>query len=147
VPKQSQLTPEFIELLQSEIAEGVLYVSMIYGAVIHKCCCGCGEKVVTPLSPTDWKLTFDGESVSLYPSIGNWSFPCQSHYWIQENKVKWAPRMSKEQIEAGRAFDRLEKERHYGGTRTNPATEHPREAAPSLRGGIWSRIRSWIGLD
>jgi len=49
------------------------------------------RKLSQPLGPTDWKLTFDGESVSLYPSVGNWNFPCQSHYWIQENKVRWAP--------------------------------------------------------
>jgi len=34
--------------------------------------------VVTPLSPTGWSLIFDGETVSLYPSIGNWNFPCRS---------------------------------------------------------------------
>src|ERR1700686_2196858 len=99
--RQTQLTPEFIELVPSELREGVLYVSMVYGSAIHKCCCGCGEKVVTPLSPTDWKLTFDGESISLYPSIGNWSFPCQSHYWIRNNKVRWAAQWSPEEIAAG----------------------------------------------
>ncbi|WP_353963011.1 DUF6527 family protein [Streptomyces sp. NBC_00365] len=39
--------------------------------------CGCGRKVVTPLAPQEWKLTLDGVSVSLHPSIGNWSFPLQ----------------------------------------------------------------------
>jgi hypothetical protein len=48
-----------------------------------KCCCGCGHEVVTPFSPTDWKLTFDCVSVSLYPSIGNWSPPCRAHYFIE----------------------------------------------------------------
>jgi Family of unknown function (DUF6527) len=33
------------------------------------CCCGCGEKVVTPLRPTDWKLIFDGKTISLDPSL------------------------------------------------------------------------------
>jgi len=28
--------------------------------------------------------------VSLAPSIGNWSFPCNSHYWITGNEVRWA---------------------------------------------------------
>jgi hypothetical protein len=43
---------------------------------------------VTPFSPKDWKLIFYGESVSLYPSIGNWNFPCKSHYWITKNSIE-----------------------------------------------------------
>lgn len=46
---------------------------------------------MTPLTPADWKLTFDGETVSLYPSIGNWNFPCRSHYWLTKNRIEWAP--------------------------------------------------------
>jgi hypothetical protein len=61
---------------------GVLYVSPGYATVTHLCCCGCGAEVVTPLSPTDWKLTFDGVAISLSPSVGNWSLPCRSHYFI-----------------------------------------------------------------
>ena len=91
--RQTQLTPEFIELAPRKLMEGVLYVSMLHGSVIHKCCCGCGEKVVTPLGPTDWKLTYDGEAISLHPSVGNWSLRCQSHYWIQNNQVHWAARI------------------------------------------------------
>jgi hypothetical protein len=143
MPRQTQLTPEFVELVPSELKEGVLYVSMIYASAIHKCCCGCGEKVVTPLGPTDWKLTFDGESISLHPSVGNWSLPCQSHYWIQENKVRWAPRMSRQQIEAGRATDRLERERFYGTQRIDPVS------APSEvpRRGFRSKVRALLRLD
>jgi len=84
------MTHKFVEYIPMTLEEGVLYVSMEVGTVIHKCVCGCGREVVTPLSPTDWNLTFDGESISLYPSIGNWNFECKSHYWIQNNKVKWA---------------------------------------------------------
>ena len=74
------LDTEFVMSIPDSLAERTLYVSMEYATVTHKCCCGCGLEVVTPLSPTDWKLTFDGVSVSLDPSIGNWSFPCRSHY-------------------------------------------------------------------
>jgi hypothetical protein len=52
-----------------------------------KCACGCGKEVVTPLSATDWKLIFDGKTVSLDPSIGNWGFPCRSHYWVRNNRM------------------------------------------------------------
>jgi hypothetical protein len=36
--RQTHLTPEFVELVPPELEEGVLYVSMLYGSVIHKCC-------------------------------------------------------------------------------------------------------------
>ena len=79
--------------------KNTLYVSVEFGTVIHKCCCGCGNEVVTPLSPDDWKLMFDGRSISLYPSIGNWSFPCRSHYWIRNSRVEWVRETEKGQVE------------------------------------------------
>jgi hypothetical protein len=42
---------------------------------------------VTPFTPTDWRMTFDGESVSLDPSVGNWNQKCRSHYVIRRNRV------------------------------------------------------------
>lgn len=57
------------------------------------------------LNPKDWKLTYDGETVSLHPSIGNWSFNCQSHYWIRHSKVVWSEKWSKKKIEFNRLFD------------------------------------------
>ena len=87
------------------LEDRVIYVSVEYGTVIHKCCCGCGNQVVTPLSPNDWQLMFDGETISLFPSIGNWSFKCQSHYWIRNNTVEWAPKWSRKQIKAVRKKD------------------------------------------
>ena len=89
---------KFVEYIPDNLKSGVLYISITYKIVIHKCCCGCGQEVVTPISPVDWKLIFNGESISLYPSIGNWSFDCKSHYWIENNKVKWAKRFSKKKI-------------------------------------------------
>jgi hypothetical protein len=62
------------------------------------------------------KLIFDGKTVSLDPSIGNWSFRCKSHYWIRDGKVKWSRQWSREEIEVGRARDRLAKENHFGTT-------------------------------
>jgi len=68
---------------------------------------------VTPLSPTDWKLIFDGESVTLDPSIGNWGVLGKSHYWVRGGKVRWAAVGSQEQIDAGRANDRPAKDRYF----------------------------------
>src|SRR6266436_4735734 len=96
--RQTTLAHEFVEYIPDELKDGTLYVSMPFATVAHKCCCGCGKEVVTPLSPTDWKLIFDGKSISLDPSIGNWSFECQSHYWIRGSTVKWAQQWSREEI-------------------------------------------------
>ena len=87
--RHASLTHEFVEYVPAVLAEGVLYVSLRFATVVHLCPCGCGNKVVTPLSPADWQLLFDGEAVSLTPSIGNWSLPCQSHYWIRLDQVRW----------------------------------------------------------
>jgi hypothetical protein len=109
------LTPQFVEAIPESLEFGALYVSMTYATAIHQCACGCGCEVVTPFSPTDWKLYFDGENVTLEPSIGNWSFPCRSHYWIRAGKVKWAGEMSQQAIDKGRVYDRQVKAVSYEG--------------------------------
>lgn len=81
---------EFVDEVPEGMADGIAYVSIKYATVIHRCCCGCGHEVVTPLAPDEWQLTFDGEAISLHPSIGNWSLDCRSHYWIRRNRVVWA---------------------------------------------------------
>lgn len=86
---------------------------MKYCTAVHKCICGCGNEVVTPLSPTDWELTYNGKSVSLYPSIGNWNFDCKSHYWIIKNEIKVAEKWSKYEIEHGRKIDSRAKVKYY----------------------------------
>lgn len=104
---------EFIELAPKTLEEGVLYVSVEYASAVHNCFCGCGIKVATPISPTDWKLTFDGDTVSLWPSVGNWEFPCRSHYFVERNVVRWVGDMTREEIEEGRAAYRLRKAAYY----------------------------------
>src|SRR5690349_16452342 len=104
------VTVEFVEEIPRELEPDTVYVSIPFSIVVHSCFCGCGQRVVTPLSPVDWELTYDGETISLYPSIGNWDFPCMSHYWIQKNKVVWARKWSHERIERGRRRVALEKD-------------------------------------
>jgi hypothetical protein len=64
------LTPEFVDFIPEVLEDGKLYISQTYATAVHKCCCGCGHKVVTPLSPTGWRLAVERGFVSLYPSIG-----------------------------------------------------------------------------
>lgn len=107
------LKHKFVNQIPEKLEEGVLYVSIPFETVIHKCCCGCGKEVVTPLSPTDWSLTFDGETITLDPSIGNWNFQCKSHYFVRRNKVIWARQYSKLEIEDNRYKDFEDKAKFY----------------------------------
>lgn len=114
MPKMHTVTHRFVDAIPSTLQDGVVYVSIEYGTVVHACCCGCREEVVTPLSPTDWKLIFDGETVSLFPSIGNWSLECRSHYWIREDRVYWARSWTEVEIAEGRAADLQQKNEYFG---------------------------------
>ena len=98
----SRLDLEFVGHIPDVLKDGTLYISMGYATAIHKCACGCGHEIVTPLSPIDWTLTFDGVSVTLDPSIGNWSYSCQSHYLIIKNRIVWSDRWSKSRIQRNR---------------------------------------------
>jgi hypothetical protein len=103
----------FVEYIPDELEEGVLYISIEYCTAVHKCACGCGNEVVTPLTPTDWEITFNGKTVSLYPSIGNWSFECKSHYFITNNKIRYARRWSELKIAQGRKEDSKNKKKCF----------------------------------
>jgi hypothetical protein len=107
------LQHKFVSSIPDQIDELTLYISMEYRTAIHKCVCGCGNEVITPFSPTDWELNYNGDSVSLSPSIGNWSFGCQSHYWIVENKIIYASKWSKGEIEYNRNVDKKNKNKFY----------------------------------
>ena len=97
----------FVDLMPDELEHGVLYISTTYATAVHKCACGCGERVVTPIRPAGWTLLWDGRSVTLDPSIGNWSLPCRSHYFVRAGRIVWArqgqktERRAKRRIEAG----------------------------------------------
>lgn len=138
---------EFVEFIPSRLSRDVIYVSMKYATAVHLCACGCGNKVVTPLTPTDWSLSFDGAGLSLNPSIGNWSFACQSHYWIVNGQVEWAGRWSDDKISLGRERDRTRKTQYFSQPKTdaqqanaltNPAVTPSwlRKAARAIR-GLW----------
>ena len=131
--KRSEIAFEFVDFVPRALDEGKLYISTDYATAVHKCCCGCGSKITTPLAIDEWRLIFDGKTVSLEPSIGNWSFPCQSHYWIRHNKVVWSGRMSKEQIARMRR-DRVQS----GEASSDVVTLDVRATLP--RDGLLSRI-------
>jgi hypothetical protein len=92
---------QFVAEAPEELEEGALYVSLPFATVLHLCACGCKREVVTPLRPGRWQLVFDG-AVTLRPSIGNWSLPCRSHYFIDHNQVVWARTWSDREVQERR---------------------------------------------
>ncbi len=141
--KRQAIEHEFVEFIPEQLEDGVVYVTIEYATAVHRCCCGCGREVVTNVSPTDWKLIFDGETISLDPSIGNWSFPCQSHYFIRRNKVVWAGKWSPEQIAAGREHGRARKNAYFDsaeGDYGEPASG----TAPTRRRTPWQWLKQLL---
>lgn len=120
-----------VEYVPKELRPGILYVAEEFGAAVHLCACGCGEKVSTPLRPTEWTLTVSRNGPSLDPSVGNWQLPCRSHYWIREGKVAWAGQWTPAQVASGRRAEEERRRAYY-------AARIPK------RGGLLQRMWRWI---
>ena len=138
-----RLEHRFVEVMprSEELEQGVLYIAIGFGLAVHLCACGCGEKTVTPFSPAEWSITYDGESVSLQPSVGNWSFDCRSHYWVKHDEIIWGKPFTDEMIAAVRVSDTIAAERYYSGANEpEPDEVVPEIPAPSR----WRRIRDWL---
>lgn len=140
--KISKLQHRFVEGFPEKLEPGIFYIALDFATMSHLCCCGCGQEVITPLSPHDWKITFDGENITVHPSIGNWSLTCRSHYFIRKNHVQWAADWSDEQIREGREQDHITK-RGNSNIVHAPDTPHEREQI-SQTTSIWSQIKSWL---
>jgi hypothetical protein len=102
--RETRIVAEFVTSFPAELEPGRLYVSARFSTAAHLCACACGREVITPLSPAQWVLTFDG-TVTIRPSIGNWALPCQSHYIIDHGKIKWARNFTREEIQLNRESD------------------------------------------
>lgn len=104
---------EFVDMVPDTLNEGVLYVSLLYLTIAHLCACGCGSEVHLAISPVDWSFSFDGQALSLSPSVGNWSLPCRSHYWIIDGLVGRSSGWSQKRIALARRHDDVIRRRHY----------------------------------
>ncbi|WP_233619431.1 DUF6527 family protein [Citrobacter freundii] len=147
------LSHVFVDRFPELLKAGELYLAMEFSTAVHLCACGCGQKVFTPFSPTDWQMLFDGETISLKPSIGNWAFPCRSHYWVRSSAIVWAGDMTEEQIKMGRLQDRRAKARRELAVAENefeaPEVPHHNAVEGSNKadsGGLIQKIKSWLGL-
>jgi hypothetical protein len=135
-----RLEHRFVRHIPDALEPGLLYVSMEYATASHLCCCGCGEEVVTPFSPAQWKLTFDGESVSLHPSVGNWLLPCRSHYVIRNGGVLEAPPWSEVAVAAGLKYDKAALNELHRPTAAPAAAAPSAEPAPQAKVVLWRRL-------
>ena len=140
-----KLDLKFVDSMPQRLEDGILYVSIRFRIVSHNCCCGCGNEVVVNLAPTGWQLTYDGESITLFPSIGNWSLPCRSHYWIRNNGVQWAPQWSPKQIAASRAREAAVNEKSVSGSQppAAPVNSLPEGGQVEInpRGSLWQKLK------
>ncbi len=103
-----------VEFLPSNLEEGILYVSKKYAVAGHLCPCGCQNKIITPLGHNEWKYKEKKSLPTLYPSIGNWQLPCQSHYWIIDGSVEWSNKWSQEKIKASAKVEEKKRKKYYG---------------------------------
>jgi hypothetical protein len=138
--RQTNIQSEFVELIPERLEPGKLYISHRYSTAVHLCCCGCGREVVTPLNPAKWRFTESRGTVSLFPSIGNWSFPCKSHYWITDSHIHWASTMSSALIAAVQNRDKQDAENYIRSIK-------PSSTGRSKIGEWWAkiihRLRDW----
>lgn len=79
--------------------------------------------------------TFNGEAVSLSPSVGNWLQKCRSHYIVRNGKVIEAAPWSNEQISAGLAHDNAARLAMF-----NQSEPPPREIRCARHDVGWQKI-------
>lgn len=123
---------QYVTYMPKELVPGVLYVSKEFNTAAHLCVCGCGAKVRTPLTPTEWSLRVSERGPTLRPSIGNWQLPCKSHYLITDGNVTWSTQWTNAQIANGRKKEDLHRKMYF--ERTNSEQESAVES-------IWSKIK------
>ena len=110
---------------------------------MHLCCCGCGKEVVTPLGPAEWSIRRSGNVVSLRPSIGNWDYPCRSHYFIINNRIEWAGPMSNKQIAIVKGRDRIDKQCYIDHVNAEKLKNVDSDLWSVIR-DLFNKVKSWF---
>lgn len=133
-----------VECFPRPLEAGILYFSERFSGAAHACACGCGNEVITPISPVQWRITQNSRGASLRPSIGNWNFPCRSHYWIIDGAVHWSTEMSEGDIRAGRAYNAALRERYFKGKNAEGSPVAPQPAPLTDRRGLLTQLIDWL---
>lgn len=142
-----ELTPRDLDEFPRVLKEGILYISEECELAAHKCCCGCGEDVITPLNSARWRLDRHGGRVSLHPSIGNWKSACRSHYWIRNNRVIPSFGMDDEAIADVIEVDQADREEYFAQLQSAPPSSGSRASVPKPQhwlARLFKRLRSWV---
>ena len=81
------ITPVFVDEMPAFIERGKVYISEIYSTSQHICLCGCDNMVYMPITGgMFWDLVKEKDgTVTFIGSVGNYNFPCKSHYIITKN--------------------------------------------------------------
>lgn len=89
---KTELALQMVEQMPPILEEGIIYTSLEYMIAIHLCICGCKNEVVTPLNRNGlqhgWEYVIKDNKITLHPSIGNFNFPCKTHYFVVNNLIK-----------------------------------------------------------
>lgn len=146
IVRTAHFQPEFVDAFPDALETGIFYISLGYDTCAHLCACGCGAEVVTPLSPAQWAFTYDGENITMQPSVGNWALDCGSHYVISRGRVRWVAQFSSDEIARNRVRDRAALEDYAD---TNIGTERRtaiQSAVPTAnpRGGWRICLSRWM---
>jgi hypothetical protein len=143
VNRRNEITPKYVEFIPKELDDGVIYISQRFKTASHLCCCGCGQKVVTPLNPAKWRLTVHGSAVSLDPSIGLGTLPCRSHYWIRKSRIDWYANMTSDQTAWAQQADEFASQ-VYTGERKLPPPPRPQGAFEAAVRRLWADFVKWF---
>lgn len=127
------LSYQFVEFIPEELVESTLYISIKYKTMAHLCLCGCKSKIVTPLSPTGWNFAYDGRTITVRPSVGNWQLACRSHYIISRSQVIWCDNWSDDEIEYVYDHDQQEKSDYYNVKHTSSLNNPGVSKTPSVK--------------
>jgi hypothetical protein len=65
------------------------------------CACERGQEVWMKIRPDRHHLTWNGESVSITPSVGNGRLRCRAHYWMHRSQVVSVPEPTAEDDAGG----------------------------------------------
>lgn len=90
--KKVQIEPIFFDEClppKEEFEGGKIYISRKYHGAAHLCLCGCGLYVFMDINHENynygWDLIENNGKITFSPSIGNFQYPCKSHYIITKN--------------------------------------------------------------
>ena len=91
--RKESVTPKYVEFMTNvnDMKDNIIYISLKYGVTGHRCLCGCGLLTILPLNQKEdseeirnhgWGMTDNDGKLTFTPSVGNYQYPCKSHYII-----------------------------------------------------------------